>query len=93
MNLIPEIEGNMLKLWRFWSVKFGVISGACSATVGVYEGFKAVDSSIVRHVPEQVIGILVAGAVLFTFASVISRGIDQPKLRCPPEADDNSEHA
>ncbi len=92
MKLIDDIDGNLLKLWKFWSVRWGVVSGACSGTVAAYEGFKAMDASLVRWVPEQVIGVLVLAAVLCTFASILSRGIPQPKLR-EPQDDDNAEHA
>lgn len=93
MKLIDDIDGSLLKLWKFWSVRWGVISGACSGTVAAYEGFKAMDAALVRWVPEQIIGVLVLAAVLSTFASIISRGVDQPKLREPPGIDDNAEHA
>lgn len=94
LRLIDDIDGSLLKLWRFWSVRFGILAGACSAAVASYEGFKALDPMLVRHVPEWIVGMLAAGAVGFTFASVVSRGIDQPKLRQPPaDDDDNAEHA
>lgn len=93
MKLINELDGKLLKLWQFWSIRWGVVSGACSGTVAAYEGFKAMDATLVRWVPEQIIGVLVLAAVLCTFASIISRGVDQPKLREPPASDDNAEHA
>jgi len=91
MNLIDELDGKLLKLWQFWSVRWGIVSGACSGTVAAYEGFKAMDAALVRWVPEQIIGILVLAAVISTFASILSRGIPQPKLR-EPKGDDNAEH-
>ncbi|TPG50681.1 hypothetical protein EAH75_04375 [Rhodanobacter glycinis] len=93
MKLIDELDGKLLKLWKFWSVRWGVISGACSGAVAAYEGFKAMDAALVRWVPEQAVGVLVLAAVLCTFASILSRGIPQPKLREPSESDDNAEHA
>lgn len=93
MKLIDELDGKLVKLWKFWSVRWGVISGACSGAVAAYEGFKAMDASLVRWVPEQAIGVLVLAAVLSTFASIVSRGVDQPKLREPPGDDDSAGHA
>jgi len=92
MKLIDDLDGSLLKLWRFWSVRLNVLSGACSGAVGVYEGFRAVDPAAVRWVPLWIICMLVAGAVVFTFFSLVARGIVQPKLR-DRGADDNAEHA
>jgi hypothetical protein len=93
MKLIDDIDGSLVKLWKFWSVRWGIVSGACSGTVAAYEGFKAMDPALVRWVPEQAIGVLVLAAVLCTFASILSRGIPQPKLREPQGDDNNAEHA
>lgn len=93
MKLIDELDGRLLNLWKFSSVWFSTVSGACSGAVAAYEGFKAVDPASVRWVPEQVIGSLVLIAVVFTFASIIARGVPQPKLREPKRSDDNTEHA
>lgn len=96
LSLIPDIEGRLRNLWVFWSVKFGVLSGICSGTVAAYEGFKAIDPSLLAHFPEQVMGILATLAILFTFASLIARGIDQPALREPKftvyQQDDEDQH-
>lgn len=93
MNLIDDIDGKLRNLWKFWCVRWNVIAAACSGTVAAYEGFKAMDPVLVRWVPEQAIGVLVLAAVLCTFASILSRGIPQPKLREPKGDDDNAEHA
>lgn len=79
MRLIDEINGDIWKLWNFWSVRFNVIAGACSATVAVYEVFKGQDPALIRWVPLWVMAMLAAGAVLFTFASIVARGIKQPE--------------
>jgi len=92
MNLIDELDGRLVNLWKFSSVWFSTVSGACSAAVAAYEGFKTVDPASVRWVPEQIIGMLVSAAVLFTFASIIARGVPQPKLR-DRDSGNNSEQA
>lgn len=84
MKLIDDIDGRLIKLWRFWSVRFNVVSAACSATVAAYAGFKAIDPVLVRWVPMWMMSACSAGAVLFTFASIIARGIKQDS---PPIAD------
>lgn len=93
MNLIDELDGSLLKLWKFWSVRFNVLSAACSGAVFAYEGIKTVDEPLVRHIPLWIMAMLAAGAVLFTFVSIISRGMTQPKLHDPNCNDDNAEHA
>ncbi len=89
MNLIDDIDGKLTKLWMFWCVRLNVLAAACSGAVATYEGFKALDPALVRHIPICIIALLAAGAVLFTFSSILARGIKQPKLG----PDDNAEHA
>jgi hypothetical protein len=84
MKLIAELDGRITNLWKFWSVRWGMVSATCSATVGVYEGFKAIDPAIVKDIPVWLISAFAAGAVLFTFSSMLMRGIKQPI-----KADDN----
>lgn len=89
MKLIAEIDGKLHKLWKFWSVRLGVISAACSATVAAYAGFKAIDPTFVRWVPEWTMSACSAGAVAFTFASIIARGIYQGNNAPTADAEDH----
>jgi hypothetical protein len=91
MKLIDEIDGKIHKLWKFWSVRLNVVSAACSATVAAYAGFKAIDPVLVSFVPAWSMSICSAGAVGFTFASIIARGIYQPpKDGLEPPDEDHS---
>jgi hypothetical protein len=78
MKLIDELDGKIHKVWKFWSVRLNVVSAACSATVAAYAGFKAIDPVLVSFVPAWSMSVCSAGAVGFTFASIIARGIQQP---------------
>lgn len=92
MKLIDELDGKLTNLWKFWSVRFNLLAGACSATVAVYEGFKAVDPDLVKHIPVWPIVALALGAIWCTFTSIIVRGVTQPNLRNPPACADDQEH-
>lgn len=92
MNLIDELDGRLVNLWKFWSVRWNVVSAACMSTVTAYEGFKATDAGLVRWVPEQIIGVLVLMALISIFGAILARGVLQPKLR-DVDPDNNSEHA
>jgi len=92
MKLIDELDGKLSNLWKFWSVRFNVVAGACSATVAVYEGFKAVDPELVKHIPVWPIVALALGAIWCTFTSIIVRGIPQPSLRDASCTDDQAKH-
>ena len=81
MNFIDEINGDLWKLWKFWSVRWSSFAAMCSVTIGVYEGFKATDPALIRWVPVWIMAMLAAGAVLFTFASMYSRALRQPDNR------------
>lgn len=85
MKWIDEVDGRLHLLWMFWSVRFNVLSAACSGAVAVYEGFKLADPQTVTYIPTAVIGALATGAVIFTFAGILARGIVQPKLQDPCE--------
>jgi hypothetical protein len=78
MKLIDELDGKIHKVWKFWSVRLNVVSAACSATVAAYAGLKAIDPVLVWFVPAWSMSLCSAGAVAFTFASIIARGIYQP---------------
>lgn len=93
MKLIDDIDGNLLGLWKFWSVRLGVLAAACTAALTTYAGFKVIDPAIVAWVPTWVLGALAGGGMLFSAAGVVARGIPQPKLREPQGSDDNAEHA
>lgn len=80
MKLIDELDGKLSNLWKFWSVRFNVVAGACSATVAVYEGFKSVDADLVKLIPAWPIVVLAVGAIWCTFVSIIVRGVPQPNL-------------
>lgn len=77
IKLTDDIE----HFWKFWSVRFGLIAAACASALGAYAAAKAMGVEIVQHVPQWTLDALIYGSMLGTFASVISRGIDQPKLR------------
>jgi hypothetical protein len=90
MNLIDELDGKIHKLWRFWSVRWGLISAACSGTVAAYAGFKQIDPALVAYVPQWTMSACSAGAVASTFASIIARGLKQPPADVPPtDAEDH----
>lgn len=93
MKLIDEIDGKILGVWKFSSVWFSTVAAACSGAIATYEGFKAIDPPLVRHVPLWIMCALAGGAVVFTFASIIARGIAQPRLREPKGCDDPAEQA
>lgn len=77
INLSRDIE----HFWRFWSVRFGLIAAACASTLAAYAAAKAFGAEVVQHVPQWSLDVLIYGSMAFTFASVVSRGLDQPKLR------------
>lgn len=85
MKLIDELDGSLTRLWNFWSVRWSAVAGACSAAVGVYEGFKAVDPSIVKDIPIWSISMLAAGGVVFTLSSMLARGIRQNGTTADPD--------
>lgn len=90
MKLIHEIDGQLLHLFKFWSVRWSAVAAACSATATVYEGFKQIDPPSVRGIPEWVITALIVGAMVFTLASMLARGMHQPKLSTtPPDSEDH----
>lgn len=80
MRLADDVE----HFWRFWSVRLGLLSGACSAAAGAYAACNALAPKLVEGVPQWTLTALVLGAMVFAFAGVIARGIDQPKLRPDP---------
>lgn len=82
MRFIDDIHN----LWRFWSVRFGLLAGACATTLGAYAAGKAAAPEVVAHVPQWALDMLIYGSMLSSFASVISRGIVQTKL--PPRPGD-----
>jgi hypothetical protein len=90
MKLITELDGKIHKLWKFWSVRLGVVSAACSATVAAYAGFKSIDPLLVKWVPEWTMSACSAGAVAFTFASIIARGIYQGNNTPDTDSEDHS---
>jgi hypothetical protein len=92
MNMIDELDGRITKLWMFWSVKFSTLAAGCSATVGVYEGFKAADPELVKHIPIWPIIVLVIGALFFTFSSMLARAIPQPEIRNAAPCRDDEGH-
>jgi hypothetical protein len=92
MKLIDELDGSLLKLWGFWSVRLGVLAAACTAALTTYAGFKVIDPAIVAWVPMWVLGALAGGGMLFSASAVVARGIPQPKLR-EPQGGDDTEHA
>lgn len=71
--------------WKWWSVRFGVLALAFGGTALAYSQLPADILPVLPTWAKQVIG---CGSVGFTFLSLLSRGIDQPKLR-----PDNSDQA
>jgi hypothetical protein len=86
MKLIADIE----HFWRFWSVRWHLVAGACTGTLAVYASAKAFGAEVVKHVPQWTLDVLIYGALVCTFAGVLSRGLDQPKLRAGKPDDTDS---
>lgn len=80
LNLIADVEN----FWKFWSVRLGVVAGACCAGMAAYAAAKALDPAFVLHFPQWLLDVLAYGSVVFGTAAFIARGIDQPKLRNKP---------
>lgn len=93
MKLIDELDGKLRNLWKFTSVWFSTFALACGSTLAAYAAGKALGMEVVAHVPQWLLDALIYGSMASSFASIIARGIPQPKLREPACIDDNSEHA
>jgi hypothetical protein len=79
MRLIDELDGQIIRVWKFWSVRWSAVAGAFSLTVATYEGFKATDPALVAYIPAWSMAALALGAVACTLASALARGMFQPK--------------
>jgi hypothetical protein len=64
--------------WKWWSVRFGVLAAAFAGTAAAYA---LLPSDMLPSIPAWAKQIIAAGTLGFTFLSLLSRGVDQPKLR------------
>lgn len=76
-DLIPDIEN----FWRFASIRFGLVAGACCAGMAAYAAARGFDPRFVVHFPQWLLDLLAYGSVAFGIAAFVARGIDQPALR------------
>lgn len=76
--------GDIENFWKFWSVRLGLIAGACCAGMAAYAAAKTLDPLFVAHFPQWTLDVLSYGSVVFGVAAFIARGIDQPNLRNKP---------
>lgn len=76
INPVDDIEN----FWKFWSVRFGLLAGACCAGMAAYATARNFDPVFVAHFPVWITDALAYGSVVFGVAAFISRGIDQPSL-------------
>lgn len=74
MKLVDDIQ----HFWKWWSVRFGLIASAFAGTVAAYALLPA---DMLPEIPAWAKQVLAAGTLGFTFLSVLSRGVDQPKLK------------
>lgn len=66
--------------WKFWSVRIGLLAGACCVGMAAYATARNFDPVFVAHFPTWIIDALSYGSVIFGVAAFIARGIDQPNL-------------
>ena len=82
MKLIDDFDN----FWKFWSVRFGMLSAACSASAAAYAACSAMAPKLVDGVPQWILTALVVAAMVFAFAGVLSRGVKQSALK-PDDTD------
>lgn len=80
INWAQDVEN----FWKFWSVRLGIIAGACCAGMAAYAAAKSFDPRFVEHFPQWILDMLAYGSVVFGTAAFIARGVDQPNLRNKP---------
>lgn len=80
---VSDIEN----FWKFWSVRLGVLAGACCAGMAAYATARNFDPVFVAHFPGWIINTLSYGSVVFGVAAFIARGIDQPSLNKKSDSD------
>jgi hypothetical protein len=80
MKLVPDIRN-----WhRWWSVRFGALSGACTAAATAYAAMRTIAPRLVEGVPQVILTSLTVGAMGFGAAGFMARFIDQPNLPVAP---------
>jgi len=75
-HLIDDIHN----YWKFWSVRWGVLAAGCTNATVAYAAADKLDPALVAGIPHWVTAVFVVGAMVFSYASVISRGLKQDKL-------------
>lgn len=72
---------------RWWSVRFGMASGACTAAATAYAAFSNMAPKLVEGVPQSILTVLTVGAMAFGAAGFVARFIQQTNLPpAPPKA-------
>lgn len=76
-NLIPDIHN----YWKFWSVRWGLLAAASASATAAYAAADTLDHALIVGIPHWVPSAFVMGTMIFSYASVISRGLKQDKLQ------------
>lgn len=88
MKLVPDIRD-----WhRWWSVRFGMMSGACFAAAKAYTALNTMAPQLVAGVPQWILTGLTTAAMGLAAGGFIARFIDQtpspkPSVTVPPPND------
>lgn len=78
MKLVPDAHN-----WhRWWSVRLGLLSGACFAAAKAYTALNAMAPQLVAGVPQWILTGLTVTAMGLGAAGFMARFVDQPSL--PP---------